>query len=58
MDSKTYESPIAASPIWVSKDNFEDYNNERYLYDVSSKQDSSQSSSRIVSIWYKKISHS
>lgn len=40
MDKKIYQNPIAASSIWVSKDNFQDYYNERYLYDVKTKQDS------------------
>ncbi len=40
MDKKTFKSPIAATSIWVSKDNFQDYYNERYLYDVTTKQDS------------------
>ena len=40
MDKTTYQSPIAATSIWVSKDNFQDYYNERYLYDVTTKQDS------------------
>lgn len=40
MDRYDYQNPIAASSIWVSKDNFQDYYNERYLYDVTTKQDS------------------
>ncbi|SRR5690554_744651 len=40
MDKKSYKNPIAASSIWVSKDNFQDYYNERYMYDVTTKQDS------------------
>jgi hypothetical protein len=40
MDKNEYQNPIAASSIWVSKDNFHDYYNERYLYDVYTKQDS------------------
>ena len=40
MDRNEYQNPIAASSIWVSKDNFQDYYNDRYLYGVSTKQDS------------------
>ncbi len=40
MDKKTYQSPIAATSIWVSKDNYQDYYDERYLYDVTTQQDS------------------
>ena len=47
MDKKTYQSPITASSIWVSKDNFQDYYDERYLYDVTTKQYSLNSDKEI-----------
>ncbi|MBO4234770.1 hypothetical protein FO675_10795 [Riemerella anatipestifer] len=40
MDKNEYQNPIAASSIWISKDNFQNYYNERYLYNVKTNQDS------------------
>lgn len=40
MDKKSYQNPIAASSIWVSNDNFQNYYNERYMYGINTKQDS------------------
>jgi len=39
MDSLYFPSPITAS-VWVSPDNFNDYDKERYLYGVETKEDS------------------
>lgn len=47
LDKKEYQSPIVATSIWVSKENFQDYSNERYLYGVKTKQDSLNADKRI-----------
>jgi hypothetical protein len=47
MDKVEYQNPIAASSIWVSKDNFQNYYNERYMYGVATKQDSINADSEI-----------
>lgn len=50
MDSTKFQSPIAASSIWVSKDNLNDYDKERYLYGVETKEDSLQADKEIATL--------
>lgn len=49
MDKKTYQNPIVASSIWVSKANFDNYDKTRYLY-LETKKDSVQADKEITEL--------